>query len=451
MIGLSMLSVNADSAMRVAHRFQFVFSALPRTRIVQTGVLVVLVSVVFSQTTLSTPTIRRSQTQDLDKGSRLFQEGQRLRELGTRAARIEAIDKYKAAYEFFRKENLRMEMAQTLFAAGRVYYSLGQRRRALEAFLEAARYIKETKDPALQAIIVPVIGLVYARLNEWKRAIEYIEPSLALLEAAKNPEFLAGALAGLGGAYIRLGQKQKQKGIEYLERSLSLVQETKDRNLETQLLCTIGLAFSSSLGQRKRGLELVQQALQLARIDKNRANEARVFSALGEIHNSIGDRQEALRDFNDALRVGQEAEDRSWKPTVLGHIAAIYLDFGDIDRSMALCEAGIKASETEGEPEDAAVGLNGLAMIASLRAEPVKALSYFQQALALARAIKDRSREAGALNNIASVYAEFNHYDLALRAIHEAVAIYSDDEDPDNESRALANMGSIYERMGQHG
>jgi CHAT domain-containing protein/tetratricopeptide (TPR) repeat protein len=448
MIKLSITRLaSANKAMRLAHGFGFPSSTFPKTHVVQAGVLVTLFSVMFSQTTLSKPAVCSPQTPNTVEGKKLIEEGQRLAGIGTRAALTEAIDKYKAAYECFRKDNLRAGMGMALFAAGGSYSSLGQKRRALEALLEAAPYIKEIGDPSFHVIILGAIGLVYTKLSEWKPALEYLEQALVLLQTENKPELLAVVLGGLGGTYIKLGKKQK--GLEYLERSLSLFQETHDRNLETQLLSVMGAVFSS-LGQRQKGLELAQRALQLARGEKDRSNEARALMSLGEIHNSLGDRQGALRDYNEALRVGQEANDRSWKPTVLSAMAAIYLDFGEIDRSTALCEAAIKASETEGEPEDAALGLNGLAMIADLRAEPLKALSYYQRALTLARAIKDQSREAGTLANIAGVYNSFNQHEKALEVIHEAVAIYRDDEDPSGESRALANMGIIYDRMGRH-
>jgi CHAT domain-containing protein/tetratricopeptide (TPR) repeat protein len=380
-------------------------------------------------------------------GLKLIEEGRRLAELGTRVALAEAIDKYKAAYECFRKDNLRVGMGMALFAAGGAHVSLGQKRRALDVFLEASTHIKETDGSSLRVIILAVIGLVYAKLSEWKPAVEYLEQALALPETEKDPELLAGVLAGLGAAYAKLGKKRK--GLEYLERSLSLLQETPDRNLETQLLSAMGVGFSF-VGRRQKGLELAQRALQLARGEKDRSNEARALMNLGAIHNSLGDRQGALRDYNEALRVGQEANDRAWKPTVLSSMAEIYLDFGEIDRSIALNEAAIKASETEGEPEDAALGLNGLAMIADLRAEPLKALGYYQQSLTLARAIKDQSREAGALGSIANVYASFSQHEQALKAMHETVAIYRNDENSSGESTALANMGIIYDRMGRH-
>lgn len=421
-------------------------SAFSTPRLLQAGVLLCCVALIFTQTIFAKPAAWLPQTPSTVEGFKLFQEGKRLAETGKRADLIAALDKYKAAYECFRKDNLKAGMGLALLAAGAGYLSLGQKRRALDSVLDASTYIKETGIPSLHATALAVVGLIYTKLNEWKPALEYLEQALALLQTEKNPELLGAVLCSLGATYMRLGKKQK--GLEYMERSLRLIQETHDRNLETQALSLMGVVYSS-FGQHQKALELAQRALQLARDEKDRSNEARALMNLGQIHNSLGDRQGALHDYNEALQVGLEANDRSWKPTVLSSMAAIYLDFGEIDRSIALNEAAIKASETEGDPEDAALGLSGLAVIADLRAEPLKALSYHQRALALARAIKAQSREAAALVSIAGIYDSFHQYEQALKANHEAVAIYRNDEDPKGEATALANIGDIYNRLGR--
>jgi hypothetical protein len=86
------------------------------------------------------------------EGFKLFGEGQRLAKMGTRAALNEAIDKYKAAYECFHKDNNRAGMGMALLAAGASYSSLGQKRRALESFLIALTYIKQMGDPTFRIL-----------------------------------------------------------------------------------------------------------------------------------------------------------------------------------------------------------------------------------------------------------------------------------------------------------
>src|SRR6185295_3837611 len=124
---------NTNSAMRSRHGSGFLSSAFPKTHVVvHVVVLVVLFSMIVTQTTLSKPAVLRPQSPNTVDGSKLIQEGQRLTGIGTRAALMEAIDKFKAAYECFRKDNVRVGMGTALFAAGGSYMKLGQKRRALD-------------------------------------------------------------------------------------------------------------------------------------------------------------------------------------------------------------------------------------------------------------------------------------------------------------------------------
>jgi CHAT domain-containing protein/tetratricopeptide (TPR) repeat protein len=429
---------------RIASVICFLPPAFAKTRVVQACVLALLVSVPFGQTAHSKPAAGPAQTSNSLEGYKLLMEGQRLDELGTQAARMEALDKYKAAYELFRKANLRMEMGMVLFLTGTTYSSLGQKRQALEALLNSSTYAKEIEDSSLYAMVVASIGIAYANLNELKPAIEYLNQALALLKKEKGPEPLGTVLCLLGGTYLQLGQKQK--GLEYLNRALSLAQEAHNQELEIKARLLIGAGLSS-LGHKRKALETAERALQIARGQKFHSSAVSALLTLGEIHDSLGDRQGALRIYNEALQVGSEAKVSTGIAAVLNNMAAIYSDLGDIEKALALYEEAIRVSEAEGEPEDAASALNGLALIYDLQAEPLKALSYYQKALSLVRAAKNQGHEAATLINIASVYDSFNQHEQALKANRDAVAAFRAVENPAGESTALANQGAMYTKL----
>lgn len=431
---------------RVARGFWFLPPAFAKARVVQACVLVFLVCMPLGLPALSKPAAWRAQTSSPCEGLKLIMEGQRLAQAGTRVALMEAIDKYKAAYECFRKADFKLGMGMARFAEGASYSSLGQKRRALEAYIEALPYIKQLEDASLLAAVLAGIGMAYSELSEWKLAIEYLDQALALPRTGQNPEWLGVALCGLGATYIKIGQKQKS--FEYLNRALSLAQQIHDQHLEVGARVLLGAAWSS-LGQKRKGFEFTERALQIARETKDRSSEATALASLGEIRDSLGDRHGALRDYSEALRIRRETSGGMGTATLLGGIASICADLGEIDRSITLYEEAIKASETDGEPESAHGALSGLASIYQLRAEPLKALSYYQRTLALARAIKHKSREAGALLGIAGVYYSFNQPEQALKANHAAADIFRAVEDPGGEAAVLTNLATIYNEMGR--
>lgn len=437
-----------EATQPVLRKFWLRSPAFSRTCVVRSCLVFVLASAPFGQTPLAKQIGEPAQTSNTVEGLKLLMEGQRISQAGTRASLNEAIDKYKLASELFRKDNVQIGIGTAMFAAGSAYSSLGQKRRALDAFLDASTYLKEGDDSSLYATAIAGIGLAYTDLSEWKPAIEFLNQALNLLSTDKNPEEFALVLCGLGGTYIKLGEKQKS--FEYLNRALRLAQEMRNPSLEVNSRLLIGVALSS-LGQKRKALESIESALQTARQQKYRSIEASALLSLGEIHDSLGDRQAALGAYREALLVAAEAKDWRSKGTVLNNMALIYSDLGEIDRAIALFEESIKVSEAEGEPEDAASPLNGMALIYDLRAEPLKALAYYQRSLALAQAVKHRSREAAALINIARVYYSFNQDEQALRANNDAVKVFRAVEDPAGEATALANRGAIYNKLKRSG
>src|SRR5205085_2646978 len=150
-----------NGATRIAPWFWFPSPARRKIRVAQVCVLVFLLFMPFNRIGLSKPGAWPAQTSNILEGLKLIQEGTRLADIGTRAALMESIDKYKAAYECFRKDNLKAGMGTALFAAGASYSSLGQKRRALDNFLGALTYLKEMQDPALNAMAWMGIGLAY--------------------------------------------------------------------------------------------------------------------------------------------------------------------------------------------------------------------------------------------------------------------------------------------------
>lgn len=436
-----------DHIKRVTGWPRLLSQAFSKPRVARACLLVLFMTVLFRQPLPAGPAVWPVQIANTVEGLKHIIEGKRLVEIGTRAALMEAIVKFKAAYECFRKDNFTEGMGMALLVVGVSYSSLGQRRPALEAYLEALPYMKQSEDTSPLAMALTAIGMIYSELSEWKPAIEYLDQALALLQTEKNPEWLSVVLCGLGANYVKIGQKQK--ALEYLNQALRFAQEIHDRKLEATARTLIGAAFSS-LGQKRKALEFTERALQIARELKDRSIEATALDSLGNIRDSLGDRHGALRDYSDALRIRREANDGMNTAALLANIASIYSDISDIDRSIALYEESIKVSETYGEPENASGALSGLARIYELRAEPLKALSYYQKALALARSIKHKSREADALVRISGVYYSFNQHEQGLKANHDAMEAYKAVEDPRGQAAVLSNLGTIYNELGRH-
>ncbi|QSJ19671.1 CHAT domain-containing protein [Nostoc sp. UHCC 0702] len=77
-----------------------------------------------------------------------------------------------------------------------------------------------------------------------------------------------------------------------------------------------------------------------------------------------------------------------------------------------------------------------------------EALKYYNQALPISRAVKDREREATTLTNIGSVYSSLGDKQEALKYYNQALPISRAVGDRRVEAATLNNIGSVYSSLG---
>ncbi|PZD74984.1 Glucose starvation-inducible protein B [Acaryochloris thomasi RCC1774] len=96
-----------------------------------------------------------------------------------------------------------------------------------------------------------------------------------------------------------------------------------------------------------------------------------------------------------------------------------------------------------------AVLLNDLGLVSNRLDQKRRALEFYNQALPITKAVKDRNSEAATLNNIGSVYADLGQKQRALAFYNQALPITKAVKDRDSEAATFNNIGRIYADLGQ--
>ena len=81
--------------------------------------------------------------------------------------------------------------------------------------------------------------------------------------------------------------------------------------------------------------------------------------------------------------------------------------------------------------------------------EKQQALKYYNQALSLARKIKDKFAEASILNNIAAIHDDLGDKQQALKVYNQALLLSREIEDKGGEATNLNNIGGIHNQLGE--
>ena len=78
---------------------------------------------------------------------------------------------------------------------------------------------------------------------------------------------------------------------------------------------------------------------------EDKSGEARTLNNIGAVYNSLGDKQQALKLFNQALPLMREVGDKSGEATILSNIAFVHRDNGNLQAALTNSKAAIDIIE----------------------------------------------------------------------------------------------------------
>ena len=175
------------------------------------------------------------------------------------------------------------------------------------------------------------------------------------------------------------------------------------------------------------------------------AGEASARFKLGEVHNRLSEKPQALDNYKEAARLYRELKDRVWEAVALNNVAAMYTDLGEKHKALDAYTEAVKLYREVKNQSGEAIALNGLGTVYRDLGERPKALQYYLLSLQLRRDLKDRAGEAATLNNLAALYDDLGEVQKMLDTNAQVLQLRND---PRGRAITLTNIGRGYDRLG---
>jgi two-component system, NarL family, sensor histidine kinase UhpB len=170
-------------------------------------------------------------------------------------------------------------------------YYLEDYTHALETYLQALKYIKETGDKYGESTLLHNIADIYGRQGDTALALNYHLRSLKMREEIGDKQAISNALNSLSIIYRE--KKDLDRAFEYGEKSLQLRREIGDKRGIAYALRNLGEAYLAK-GDIAKALELGQQALQAGKQLGNPDIVEKSASMLQKIYEKLGKWKDAL-------------------------------------------------------------------------------------------------------------------------------------------------------------
>ncbi|MDZ7960223.1 MAG: CHAT domain-containing protein [Aulosira sp. DedQUE10] len=322
-----------------------------------------------------------------------------------------ALQTFQQALKIYRQINYRSGEGRTLKGIGNAYYDLNDYNRAISYQQQTLEIAQTTKDRDLAARALNNLGNNYRALGNLPQAIAYYEKALAIARQIKSLDRETSTLENLGYTYFTI---DLPKAIDFLEQALVPLRKQSGASPNTQLSLRkqetdilIALARDYYLlgvykgvvesqvpgGSFDKAIGIYQQASTIAKQTGDRRQLAEALLGLGNMYNAKSKYTEAVETLQQALQIFQTAQ-----------------------------KSPIKLRDT----------LSKLGEVYKSLRQPDQGLTYYQQALVIAKTIKasspleslEKNKEQGLLiANIGNIYSDTSKYDQAIQSYQDALVI----------------------------
>ena len=354
--------------------------------------------------------------------------GNVLRKMGRQHDALEALER---ALERLTPQEDTMKWCSVMTVISAAHRDLGDQETALRYLLRVRDVSLDRRVPVMASFCLPAIAHIQLQQGEVDAALCTYREAVEQSRRARHADGLAQSLRALGETLF--GLQRYSESVPCLREAAAIFARLEDRETETVLWQRAATALErcdgalddaeqlwelvrdrredagDSMGEalalegiarcaRQRGMRNVaiahyEHALARAVVAADGAREISLRNTLGLLRWEDGLYGEALRQYEAALRLCRELEDRIHEGLILNSVGATLLKLRRHDEARTALEEGIRANARSGERLLEAHGHALLGDVLVAAGRPRDAGLAYERALALRLALGDRRGE----------------------------------------------------------
>jgi CHAT domain-containing protein len=296
--------------------------------------------------------------------------------------------------------------------------------------------------PMRPAALSSVAGVAAWRGN-YRRALDFAEEALPLLSAPTAASQRAPVLLIAGNAAAGVHDNVRAIGYYAAAEALGDI----NPGVRAAALAAQG-EIATDVGDAGRGAALTRTAMALHQQLHNESAANKDRNDLAGALAAMGNRNDALATYDEALTVARTNHDTQQEAVVLNNIARVRFGFGDIGQAIALYQQAEDTARRSGDRDAEAVATGGLGMAYHAKGDEALALAQLEAAIVIKRKSQDRRGEAIQRNSVALVKNDTGDPQAALDIYFQTRATFADLSDTSSEAATLTAIGSVYRGLG---
>lgn len=286
---------------------------------------------------------------------------------------------------------------------------------------------KSVKDTATVSSYIRIASL-YLSINP-EISLKYADSSFHLAKKLKSSKHLCAAYQQLGTS--NMYQDNTVKAKYFFSKSIQLAQKNNDKI--AQGIGLFNTAYiSSNEGKNKEAIQLLKLAYPCFITKNNKRKAANVLNSLGSNYFYLADYSNALYYYQKSLKLSEELKDTLLIATSYDNIALIYKRQENQRKAYSYFKKSIYLYTKIGNVENKINALNNFGSVKDQNNDIQGALKLYNEALLLAKSIKNNRLINLVLTNTAISEFSLKNYENALVKLQKTNEYYKKQNDINN-------------------
>jgi predicted ATPase len=303
-------------------------------------------------------------------------------------------------------------------------------------------------DPQDQADLLLKRGKIFELIGRWNEAEQDYRTALALAEQIANPRLIAHSQLNRGDLLRQRGDYAQS--VEWCQFAQVGFEALNDLSGQTSALASQG-EIAHLRGDYALAREYLALGLKIAcEANDHPSTIARLRSGLATVDRRQGNLARAQQEYEEALRLAQQVNDRNAVARYLSSLSSIARSHADATTELRLSEQALTVLREIGDRSNIALVLRNLGMYANDRQDYISSQRYFEESLTISREIGNKEGISATLEYWAYSMIHQKNYAQAEVFLQESLAVAQAIGNKRRSASVLGHLGTVSQRQGDY-
>jgi CHAT domain-containing protein/predicted negative regulator of RcsB-dependent stress response len=245
--------------------------------------------------------------------------------------------------------------------------------------------------------------------------------------------------------------EQRQQALAKYEEALLIWQQLAvneappyaARDVEASTLLSIGTIYSVQ-DEPHKAVDYFERGLAVSRDLKNRLQNAIARASADNASSNSDEQQKLLNSYKQAL-----ASTSLGEAILLDALGKVYFDLREIQKALEYYNQALSLFQAEKQRSLEATTLSSIGNVYFQSGETQKALDSYNQALEIQYTEKDTAAQANTLQAMGLIYSNLGQSQQALAKYEEALEIQQERQDLPGQADTFSRIGLLYYSLGE--